>query len=74
MVCVCVCVCVCVLFFCFYPKQIWIPVTTASSRYMYMNLVGFTAHPCQKYPELPLPPLKEKDGVLKAIFLNKVGA
>ena len=26
-----------------------------------MNLVGFTAHPYQNYPELPLP----KDGVLK---------
>ena len=41
-----------------------------------MNLVGFTAHPYQKYPELSLQPLEEKDGVLKkkAIFLYKVGA
>ena len=30
-----------------------------------MNLVGFTAHPYQNYPELSLPPLEEKDGVLK---------
>ena len=29
-----------------------------------MNLVGFTAHPYQHYPELPLPPLEERDGVL----------
>ena len=41
-----------------------------------MNLVGFTAHPYQHYPELPLPPLEERDGVLnkKAIFPYKVGA
>ena len=31
----------------------------------YMDLVGFTAHPYQNYPELSLPPLEEKDGVLK---------
>ena len=40
-----------------------------------MNLVGFTAHPYQHYPELPLPLLEERDGVLnkKAIFPYKVG-
>ena len=39
----------------------------------YMNLVGFTAHPYQNYPELYL---EEKDGVLKkkAIFVYKAGA
>ena len=40
-----------------------------------MNLVYFTGHPYQHYPELPLPPLEERDGVLntKAIFPYKVG-
>ena len=41
-----------------------------------INFVGFTAHPYQNYPELPLPPREEKDGFLKkkAIFRYKVGA
>ena len=41
-----------------------------------MHLVGFTAHPYLHYPELPLPPLEERDGILnkKAIFSYKVGA
>ena len=40
-----------------------------------MNLVGFTAHPYQHYPELPLNPLEERDGVLnkKAIFFRISG-
>ena len=40
-----------------------------------MDLVGFTARPYQHYPELPLPPVEERDGVLnkKAIFPYRWG-
>ena len=39
-------------------------VITGSLFSRCMHLVGFTAHPYLHYPELPLPPLEERDGVL----------
>ena len=67
--CVCVCVCVCGFFFFFF-----LPKTDLDTRYN--RLLQVHVYESGKFygTSVPEVPLKEKDGVLKAIFLNKVGA
>ena len=64
---VCVCVCVCVLF-CFLPKT---DLDTHYNRLLEVHVYESGRFYGTSVPEVPL---KEKDGVLKAILLNKVGA